>query len=589
MRKGPTHFGIAISPGVVVAPAYVLPEIVGRTPGPPEGPVDRAAELARFHAAFDAAAASLEDLIHKSTQEIGDRGASIFRVQLVMLRDRAFVSKVTALILEGGRDASTALRETMAEYEQLFSKVKDTYLRERIVDLRDVVARVQRCLAPAEDAPEEKPREAVILVAQELFPSQAVTIDRLKIAGIVTERGGAAGHAAIIARSLGIPAVGGVPGILSIVETGDLLAIDGREGSVIVQPGPEAEAAFRKLQREFVHLRELLVENRDQPAVTTDGHAIELLANISNASDAKSAADVGAVGIGLYRTEYFFITHPSIPSEEELVEVYREVLAESPGRRLTVRTLDLGGDKTVPYLGAQREANPFLGWRSIRLSLDHVEFFRKQLRAILRAGDDGDVSIMFPMISTVEELRRARRLLFSVRRELDRDGVRHAKNCRIGMMLEVPAAAICLDQLIGYADFVSIGTNDLVQYLLAADRDNPKVAHLCDPLSPSVLRVIHRAITICRDARKPLSACGEMAGRPRGALVLLALGMTSLSMSPAFVPIVKELVRDVDLAKLQAMAQRILEKSTAALVRRFLQRELERVCPRIAQLEPAST
>lgn len=578
-------YGVPISPGVVVGPAYCLYDSYGgEKPARREG-VDTAREIVRFQAACDAAASALSSLVGKTSQEIGEREADIFRAHLHMIRDRAFVGKVTALIAEKGYDSITALRETLAEYEMLFAEIRDEYLRERIVDLRDVAQRIIQQLgeSPQQDAPlSDGP---VILVARELLPSQTANLDKYRIAGIVTEHGGATGHAAIIARSMGIPAVSGIPDMLAKVKTGDVIVLDGREGCVLLHPGPEAEAAYRKLQREFFDLKDYLIENRDQPAITADGTAIELLANINNVSDAKAAIEVGAKGIGLYRTEYLFMTHPDIPSEEEQYQVYKQILESSPNQRLTIRTLDLGGDKTVAYLGAHREANPFMGFRSIRLLFEHPEVFMHQLRAILRVARHGKVRLMFPMIATVEELRRANRAVWRAQHSLEQENIPFESRVERGFMLEVPAATVCLDHLVRHADFVCIGTNDLVQYIMAADRDNPKVAHLCDPLHPAVLRVLQQAIETCRAHGIPVTVCGEMAGRPRAVLALLGLGLTSFSMSPAFVPMVKELVHSIHLPEARDLANQLVKKRSASKVRECLYSFLSRSSPRIAQLE----
>ncbi|MFO0949100.1 MAG: phosphoenolpyruvate--protein phosphotransferase [Planctomycetota bacterium] len=579
------YHGIAVSPGVVVAPAYCLDEVIGRAQSSNLTRGDLSSELARFESACDDAAKDLGSLIEKVSFEIGERESAIFRAHLFMLRDRAFISKVTALIIDRGLDAASALRQAMHEYEALFSEIQDEYLRERIVDLRDVVSRIQSHLSTDAVAKVVDFDDPVILVARELYPSQTVSFGKVKIVGIVTERGGSTSHAAIIARSMGIPAVSGISDILQVVKTGDHLALDGREGLVIVNPGPEAEAAYRKLEREFFDLKDYLIENRDQSAITTDGVPIDLMANINNVTDAKAAGEVGAKGIGLFRTEYLFMTHPSIPDEEEQFQAYRQIVEASPNQNLTIRTLDLGGDKTVPYLASHREANPFMGWRSIRLSLAHPDFFRRQIRAILRAGAVGNVRLMFPMISTVEELRRANRFVWQAIEELERAGIPYGENVHRGMMLEVPAAAICIDQLLKHTDFVSIGTNDLIQYLMAADRDNPRVAHLCEPLSPAVLRLIRQTVEACDANGVPLSVCGEMAGRPRCVLALLALGVKSFSMSPAFVPIIKELVHSVKANDIHALLPQLLRRRSGDQIRKFLDGVLREVNPRLAMLD----
>ena len=306
-----------------------------------------------------------------------------------------------------------------------------------------------------------------------------------EVNGIVTQAGGETSHAAILARSRGIPAVSGVRGMLKHVKTGDTIVVDGREGHVIVNPDPETASAYRKLQREFFDLKDHLATNRQQPAVTADKIDVELLANINNLSDAKAVAAMGGSGVGLFRTEYLFLTHPDVPDEDEQTAAYKKIIAASPNHRVTIRTLDLGGDKTIPYLGHDREANPFLGWRSIRLSFEHPEFFATQIRAVLRAaaGPKKRVRLMFPMITTLEEIRKVRSMVDRAKRDLAKHG-HPCGNVPIGLMLEVPAAAVMIDSMIEIVDFVSIGSNDLVQYLMAADRDNPRVSHLCQPLSP---------------------------------------------------------------------------------------------------------
>lgn len=588
-KAHPINYGIAVSPGVAVARAFCIDPALGQSEIQSLSPTEVTLELSRFDQACEEAANELRALIEKVCFEIGERESAIFQAHLVMLRDKALIGKVKTLIVESQTDASTCLHEAAREYEELFNRIEDEYLRERLVDLRDVVARIQSHLSshriqealPAIEGP-------VIIVAEEIFPSQAVAFKQLDIAGIVTERGGETGHSAIIARSMGIPAVSGINELRTLVHTGDLLAIDGRDGCIIVNPGPQAEAAYRKLQREFFDLKDSLVENRDLPSITIDGEQIDLLANINNITDARAAVDVGAAGIGLFRTEYIFLTHPSIPDEEEQYRVYRDVLKASPNKRLTIRTLDLGGDKTVPYLGTHRETNPFMGWRSIRQSFEHPEFFRKQIRAILRASPEGNVQMMFPMVSTVEELRRANRMVWQVKQQLEREGTPQ-KRIPVGIMVEVPAAAICIDHLLPHADFISIGTNDLIQYLMAADRDNPKVSHLCDPLNPAAIRMIEGTIQACDAANKPVTVCGEFAGRPRGILLLLAFGLRKFSVSPALLPTAKELIHSITLSDLKAIACDIRKKRSATLTRKFLHQVLHDINPKLAVLESKRT
>jgi phosphoenolpyruvate-protein phosphotransferase len=547
-------------------------------------------EIKRLDDACAEASQELDGMIARVSVQVGEEEAAIFRAHRLLLRDPALIGKVKSIILNRHVDARTALQEALIEYTDLFAQIQDAYLRERMADVRDVIGRITAHLAiqaTREHCAHCPPNEPAIIVSTEILPSQALAFDRLHVAGIITETGGTSGHAAILARSLGIPAVSGLRGILREVQTGDLIALDGREGHVYVNPGPEVEAAYRKLQREYFDLRESLIENRDQEPITLDGVPVELLANVNGSADAEMAARVGASGVGLYRTEYLFLTHPSVPDEEEQVSVYRKVLEAAPNQAVTIRTLDLGGDKQVPYFGDQRETNPFMGWRSIRMSTAHPEFFMTQLRAILRAGVYGQAKLLFPMISTLEEVQRLKRMVTRARDGLSRQNIPFGENIPVGVMLEVPAAALCIDALLKEVDFVSIGSNDLIQYVMAADRDNPKVAHLCEPYSPAILRLLHQVITACNARGTPVTLCGEMAGRPRCFLPLFGMGLRRLSMSPAFVPPLKELIRRTSLPVAREVAQRVLQMNTFGEIRGYLTRKARKVWPDVSMLDTA--
>jgi phosphotransferase system enzyme I (PtsI) len=580
MRKG-----VPVSPGVAVARAYCVDEVLARREPYYLDVAAVSEEVGRFDSASAAAVRELDAIIARVSKQVGEDAAAIFRGHRLLLRDPALISKVRTAILHRQVDARTALHEVLDEYSELFAAIQDDYFKERFADIRDVIGRVMAQLALQGGQQLLDVNEPVILVAPEVLPSQAMTFDRMKIAGIITEAGGTTGHAAILARSLGIPSVTGLRGILREVQTGDLLAVDGREGHVYVKPGAEVEAAYRKLQREYVDVRERLIENADQEAVSKDGTQVELLANVNGAVDAAMAERAGATGVGLYRTEYLFLTHPTVPDEEEQLAAYRAVIEAAPNQTVTIRTLDLGGDKNVPYFGQQREANPFMGWRSIRLSSAYPEFFQTQLRAILRAGLQGRVSLLFPMISTLEEVRRLKRLVRRTMATLRRQGTPFEANLPFGVMLEVPAAALCIKDLLEEVDFVSIGSNDLIQYVMAADRDNPKVAHLCEPFSPAILKLLYRVIRECNRAGKPVTLCGEMAGRPRCFLPLFGMGLRRLSMSPAFVPTLKELVRNTHLEHARKIARRVLRLKTVVRVRGYLTRMTKEICPNVAFLD----
>lgn len=590
MRKG-----IAVSPGVAVGTAYCIAEIFVGAEGKPLTESEALQELARFDRAVEATVADLQALHHKVATQVGRKEAAIFQAHESILRDPAFAAKVRDVVVGEHRSAQAALHDVLNEYTSLFARTKDEYLKERLADLRDVIIRLSGHLsAVLEDSSSASIPGPLIVVADELLPSQAVMLGTREVAGIVTQTGGQTSHAAILARSRGIPAVSGVRDITHHVKTGDTIVVDGREGHVLVKPDPETESAYRKLQREFFDLKDRLAVNRHLPSVSADGQQVELLANINSATDARAASAMGASGVGLFRTEYLFLTHPDVPDEDEQLAAYKEIIQAAPGRRVTIRTLDLGGDKTIPYLGHAREANPFMGWRSIRLSFEHPHFFITQVRAVLRAAaqvdglepDAKQVRLMFPMITTLEEIRRVRRMVHRAEQELAQQGHPFGK-VQLGLMLEVPAAAVSIKALLKEVDFVSIGSNDLVQYLMAADRDNPKVSHLCQPLSPPVLRVLARVIRSCNHAGKPVTLCGEMAGTPRAFVLLFGMGLRSYSMSPAFIPSIKELVNHLTVPVAEHALQRALRLKTTKAVHRFMADQIQQICPSLQIMDTA--
>ncbi len=577
--------GVPVSPGVAVARAYCLNQALARREPIHLTAEALSAEVTRFDAACATAGHELDAVVRRVTQQVGEEEAAIFRAHQLLLHDPAFVGKVRAAIMEKRIDAAAAVQQTIDEYKALFSHITDQYIQERIADLCDVGARIRAELAKQENRPLLNVTEPVILTAPEIMPSQALNFDRKLVAGILTDRGAATGHAAILARSLNIPAVSGLDGLTRQVKTGDLIALDGREGHVYINPGPEVVAAYRKLQREYVDLVGRLVGSCDQPSVSKDGVAVELLANVNGVNDAETAVAVCAAGVGLYRTEYLFLTHPSVPTEEEQYQAYRTVIESAPNRTVTIRTIDLGADKAVPYFGREGETNPFMGFRSIRLSYAYPEFFRTQLRAILRAGVVGKASLLFPMVSTLEEVRDIRRMVEETRAELHQSGVPFAEKAPLGVMIEVPAAALCIEEIVREVDFVSIGSNDLVQYLMAADRDNPKVAHLCEPFSPALLRLLNQVIRVCDVHHKPATLCGEMAGRPRCVLPLFGMGLRRLSMSPAFLPSIRELVRHATLTAAKECARAVLHMATVQEVRTYLTAKVREVWPEMRLLD----
>ena len=585
--------GIAVSPGVVVGIAFRVDSVFGSgEPQPLATPGLVPAEIERFERAISTSVTELDAIVIKVGQQLGASEAEIFKTHLQIVNDQSMQAKVRALIESKSLTALSALQIVLQGYAASFARIEQDYLRERLADLRDVFSRIGSHLtvptatyAPSLGHDPKEGEEPVILVATEIMPSQAMSLGSLPIAGIVTEAGGGTSHAAILARSRGIPAVSGVVGITGEIRSGDTIIVDGREGIVLVRPTNDETSAYRKLQREFFDLKDRLILNRDQPAVSADGAQIELLANINNVADAQAAVKVGATGVGLFRTEYLFLSHPDVPDEEEQYQHYRQVIEDSPHRIVTIRTLDLGGDKTVAYLGRRDEANPFMGWRSIRLSFEHPRLFERQIRAILRAGRHGKVSMLFPMITTLEELRHVNRLVEESRRNLRREGVPFGDDVKTGVMIEVPAAAVCIDAILRETDFISIGSNDLIQYLVAADRDNPKVAHLCEPLSPAIFRVLKMVLDACQRTGTPVTVCGEMAGQPRSVLTLFGLGLRRFSMSPAFVPTIKALLGSVTIAQAERFAHQVLQLKTNEEIRTYLTARLHEVSSALEVLD----
>ncbi len=582
--------GIPVSPGVAVGTAYCLHEIFVDPDTKRLEDREVTAELARYETARDKTAADLAALQRKVESQVGHEAAAIFTVHESILYDAAFTKKIRDWIVYDRLNAPAALHRLLTEYTALFERTADEYLKERVNDVRDVVVRLSVHLSDVTTGDAPALEGPLIVVADELLPSQAVALGKIEVRGIVTQSGSQTSHAAIIARSRGIPAVSGVAGILKNVKTGDTIVVDGRDGHVDVNPGAEALSSYRKLEREFFLLKDQLAENRKELAVTADGVSIELLANINGVADTRAAEAMGASGVGLYRTEYLYLTHPDVPDEEEQYDSYCKVIAYSPNHQVTIRTLDIGGDKTIPYLGHTRqESNPFLGWRSIRLSFEHPEFFGTQLRAILRAGAyaegvGGGVKLMFPMITTLEEIHRVRGMVRRAAARLRKENKPVGK-VPVGMMLEVPAAAIAIDTLLPSVDFVSIGSNDLVQYLMAADRDNPKVSHLCQPLAPPVLKVLGDVIRECNRQNKPVTLCGEMAGQQRAFVLLLGMGLRSFSMSPSFVPSIKRLATHVKVSDAQTIYARALRLKTTRRVQRFVRDQLRALAPELELMD----
>lgn len=491
----------------------------------------------------------------KVTKNIGSKDAGIFDAHLLVLEDPALVDEATRRIQEEKLNVETAFHLAAESYTAALAAIEDDFLRERVADMRDVTQRVlDVLLGRGESIDLAHLTEPCIVIANDLSPSRTAVLDKRMVLGFATDIGGRTSHTAIMARSLRIPAVVGLNTASTELRTGQHVLIDGFNGLLITSPTDQTLFEYGQLVKRQVGLEEKLRETRDKASVTLDGSPIALSANIELPAEAQDVMDSGAEGVGLYRTEYLFINRTSLPTEEEQYSAYRQVAALLKPHPVIIRTLDLGGDKFISHLNVAPEMNPFLGWRAIRFCLHEKDLFRKQLRAILRASAEGNVKMMYPMISGLNELNQANALVEECRAELRAEGVPFDENMDVGIMIEIPSAALAADMLAKRVKFFSLGTNDLIQYSLAVDRLNAKIAHLYEPTHPSILRLIKMTTDAARANGIWTGVCGEMASDPSLTPLLLGLGVNEISVAPAFVPKIKFLIRRLKMPEAQALA-----------------------------------
>lgn len=575
--------GIGVSPGIVIGSAYLLnrQDVKETLHKLSDGePVSR--EIKRFRKSLRDSRQELLDI----KTDLKDRkviGSLFVDVHIMILDDKTFVRDIIKNINDHCVNAEWALKMTISRQREIFDKIEDDYLRERIRDVEYVGQRILRNLSGKMHERVSDIEGEVVIVARDLSPADTVQMSNRKILGFATDIGGKTSHTAIVAKSIEIPAVVGLERITGEVSTGDVIIVDGTAGVVIINPDPEVIKRYEDKKRHYLAMEEDMLKDAHLPAVTADGHSVGVGANIEFVEEIPSAVFHGANGIGLYRTEFIYINKERLPTEEEHFFSYKKVIEGEGIKWATIRTFDLGGDKFVSDAGLAEEMNPVMGLRAIRFCLQEVELFKVQLRAILRASAYGNTGIMLPMISGVKEIMDARNIIDEVKEELLSEGIPIDENIKIGIMIEVPSAVIMAEQLAEEADFFSIGTNDLIQYALAIDRVNERVTYLYEPLHPAILRMIRQVVDAGHNAGIKVAMCGEMAGDPLYTPILLGLELDGLSMTPLAIPRVKKIIRNSTVRESKELLKKVMTISTAqeieGCVRDYMIQRFPECCP----------
>ena len=554
--------GISGSRGVAVGNVYryIQEEIVIPDYTVADDKVEE--EIGKFAAAMAATLKQLDTIRQKALDEMGPEEAAIFEAHMQIAQDPSLSDGIKSLVESSHTNVVAATAQTIETFANIFLGMEDAYMRERGADIKDIGDRLMRNLLGMNPRGLSHISGEVILVAQDLAPSDTASLDKNVVKGIVTAAGGPTSHAAIMARTLEIPAVMGVGDIENFVD-GDKAVVLGTDGIVEMNPSDADWDEYTNQAAAFQEELKRLRESANLEATTTDGHHVELFGNIGKAKDAKNALTMGAQGIGLYRTEFLYMENDELPAEDVQFEEYKKVAQDMKGKPVIIRTMDIGGDKELKCLDLPSEMNPFLGYRAIRISLNRPDIFKVQLRALLRASAFGDIHIMYPMIASVEEVKQANAMLDECKEELTAEGKEFNKDIKVGIMIEVPAAAIISPILAKYVDFFSIGTNDLCQYTLAVDRMNEAIGSLYQPLHPGVLRLIKHVIDASHEQGKFTGMCGELAGDPVATMILLGLGLDEFSMTASSIPLIKNILRSVSKAECEEVANKALTMDTA--------------------------
>ena len=562
--------GIAASPGIVFGKALVLKEepIVLNTQKISADQID--AEVAKFYAGREKTAAQLNSIHEKALRTLGAEKAAIFEGHLMILEDEELEEEILAYLKENLVTADVATNKIIDQQVAVLSEIDDEYLKERAGDIRDIGNRLLRNILGMHIVDLGDIQEESILVAYDLTPSETAQLNLDKVLGFITDIGGRTSHTSIMARSLELPAIVGTNDITAHVKTGDLVILDAISNQIHINPSETEIAAFKAQQEKLAAEKAELAKLKELPAETLDGHRIEVAGNIGTIRDVDGVLRNGGESVGLYRTEFLFMDRASLPGEEEQFEAYKEIVEAMEGKQVVLRTMDIGGDKELPYLDLPKEMNPFLGWRAVRIGLTRREILDTQLRAVLRASAFGKLAVMFPMIISVEEIRELKSIVAELKAQLRAEGHAFDENLQLGVMVETPSAAVNARHLAKEVDFFSIGTNDLTQYTLAVDRGNEIIAHLYNPLTPSVLNLIKQVIDAAHAEGKWTGMCGELAGDVRATALLLGMGLDEFSMSAISVPHVKKLARSISYADAKALADEALAQPTAADIERLV-------------------
>ena len=563
--------GIAASPGIVFGKALVLKEepIVLNTQKISADQID--AEVAKFYAGREKTAAQLNSIHEKALRTLGAEKAAIFEGHLMILEDEELEEEILAYLKENLVTADVATNKIIDQQVAVLSEIDDEYLKERAGDIRDIGNRLLRNILGMHIVDLGDIQEESILVAYDLTPSETAQLNLDKVLGFITDIGGRTSHTSIMARSLELPAIVGTNDITAHVKTGDLVILDAISNQIHINPSETEIAAFKAQQEKLAAEKAELAKLKELPAETLDGHRIEVAGNIGTIRDVDGVLRNGGESVGLYRTEFLFMDRASLPGEEEQFEAYKEIVEAMEGKQVVLRTMDIGGDKELPYLDLPKEMNPFLGWRAVRIGLTRREILDTQLRAVLRASAFGKLAVMFPMIISVEEIRELKSIVAELKAQLRAEGHAFDENLQLGVMVETPSAAVNARHLAKEVDFFSIGTNDLTQYTLAVDRGNEIIAHLYNPLTPSVLNLIKQVIDASHAEGKWTGMCGELAGDVRATALLLGMGLDEFSMSAISVPHIKKLVRHVSYQEAKALADEALQKPTTAEIEQLIQ------------------